>query len=609
MGLGKTLQVLTWLARCIEDGRTDDGPSTGRDGPFRPILIVAPLMLVDTETWTREMEKRFRAFGAVFRPWHVLHGRGITEVTALADSRDPLGRARLDASRLMQFRVVITTYETIVNYQHSLAQLLDGKPIWSIVVTDEAQKYKDMQTKVSHAIKALSPPFHVAATGTPVETRLLNLWNIMDAGQPGLLGTAREFSSRFEAPIAADKSSAPKVLGELRERLRFSRPNSFILRRGKEELTDLPPKHQRIIECQMNEVELEHELRLISALKDGAGTHTLQVLQELVARGQHPSFAGGRLPLDNIEALIETSSKLSATMELLHEMKTKREKVLIFARHVAVQQLLSAAVRHRFGIDVAIINGQTGRSQTGSSIGVHRRRLLDRFEASPGFNAIVLSPFVAGVGLTITAANHVIHYGRWWNPAVESQATDRAYRIGQQLPVTVYYPMLKGPKSALPNGSFDEVLHALIERRQALARDFLHPEAGEGELAEVIGLALAGNETADSKTWTLDEKAPEYQATVFRMSGWLPILFSEDGHAGARLVAVRGSEGQVLSTVGVSAADAVRSWSRLVPDVQWTAASPNVRTDVRPGNLLEEKSRQCYDPALAIRLIRSAVSR
>jgi hypothetical protein len=608
MGLGKTLQVLAWTARFIEDGRTDDGEGNGRDGPFRPILIIAPLMLVDTQTWTREMEKRFRSYGAVFRPWHVLHGHGIADVSMSDDGRDLLGRVHLDPEKLMRFRVIITTYETIVNYQHSLAQLVGGRSIWSVVVTDEAQNYKEMRTKVSHAIKALSPPFHIAATGTPVETRLLNLWNIIDAGQPGLLGTAREFTRRFETPIATGTAPVPDVLDELRSQLLFGKPNTFVLRRGKEQLTDLPLKHERVVNCQMNVVELGHEQRLIGALGRGAGKQTLHVLQELVARGQHPLFEGGRIELGNPEELIRSSTKLKATLDLLEEIRVAGEKVLLFARHIAVQQMLSAVIRHRFGIEAAIINGQTGRAQTGSSVGAHRRKLLDRFEGAPGFGAIVLSPFVAGVGLTITAANHVIHYGRWWNPAVESQATDRAYRIGQTLPVTVYYPILRAPEGALVNGTFDEALHALIDRRRKLARDFLHPDASEGELAAALTDALSGSVDQKVKVDELGRDLPATVAAAYRRDGWMPFVFDGAGYGGAAGVMFRQPEAHVVPLDGVASKDAIASWSRIFPTLRWSVAmtTPSLR-GLCTHDVIAERARAVSDPGATLVMVRRAI--
>jgi hypothetical protein len=222
------------------------------------------------------------------------------------------------------------------------------------------------------------------------------------------------------------------------------------------------------------------------------------VLQRLALLSQHAWLTSDGLREAEPRTLVEASAKLRVTLDSLGEIRARGEKAIIFARHVAAQNLLSLVIGAEFGVRVPVINGTTaGAPENDRSSEVARRtregrkRVLDTFRAGKGFGVIVLSPFVAGVGLTITEANHVIHYGRWWNPAVEAQATDRAYRIGQTRPVTVYYPILRDPW-ATESSSFDEVLDGLLARQRALARDFLHPMADEegaaGELrAELLG--------------------------------------------------------------------------------------------------------------------------
>src|SRR5208282_4827866 len=136
-----------------------------------------------------------------------------------------IGKSVLEIERFLGYRLVITNYETIVNYQHSFAQLIDGTPIWSMVITDEAQEYKTPTTNISHAMKALVPKVRLACTGTPVENRLLALWNLMDSLQPALLGTAKEFSRNFES---ADENDAATKLQALREKLLFGKANAFV---------------------------------------------------------------------------------------------------------------------------------------------------------------------------------------------------------------------------------------------------------------------------------------------------------------------------------------------------------------------------------------------
>lgn len=198
MGLGKTVQILTFLAWCIESGQFPD--LSRKEPPFRPILIVAPLILLDTRTWEREMEGFFNNAGVIFWPVLSLHGDQIARLRR-SDAEGPeneIGSPILDLDRIQRHKVVITNYETLKNYQHSFAYLKDGKPLWSFVVSDEAQEFKVPSTKLSHAMKALEANLHITCTGTPVENRLLDLWNLCDVFQRGLLGSAKEFVDRFE---------------------------------------------------------------------------------------------------------------------------------------------------------------------------------------------------------------------------------------------------------------------------------------------------------------------------------------------------------------------------------------------------------------------------
>ena len=194
MGLGKTLQVLSFLAWAIERGEIARGSDNPDAAPWDPILIVTPVTLLENETWLDDMRTFFVGQGSIFQPWLVLHGAKLRDFKRrdLTGRETELGQPLLDLEKLRQYRVILSNYETVVNYQHSFAKM---KERLSIVVTDEAQEYKTPNTKVSHALKSLSPRFRIACTGTPVETRLLDVWNIFDFLQPGqLLGSAKEFT-------------------------------------------------------------------------------------------------------------------------------------------------------------------------------------------------------------------------------------------------------------------------------------------------------------------------------------------------------------------------------------------------------------------------------
>jgi SNF2 family DNA or RNA helicase len=189
-----------------------------------------------------------------------------------------------------------------------------------------------------------------------------------------------------------------------------------------------------------------------------------------------------------VSDLVSQSSKLRVLLAKLHEIRERREKVIVFARLRVMQGILAKVFEAEFELPVRIINGETKLRAAGSlnASGLRTRNaILQDFRSKPGFNVLILSPFVAGVGLTIVEANHVVHYGRWWNPAVESQATDRAYRIGQTKDVAVYLPILRDPSGRVAP-TFDERLDLLMDRKQRLAEDFLRPLAQEDEMGDEL---------------------------------------------------------------------------------------------------------------------------
>ena len=491
MGVGKTIQVLTFLAWCIESGKFPD--LSRREPPFRPILIVAPLILLDTRTWEKEMESFFTNDGVIFWPVLSLHGDQLAQLRRrdAEGAEVEIGKPVLDLSRIQRHKVVITNYETLKNYQHSFAYMKDGKPLWSFVVSDEAQEFKIPSTKLSHAMKAIEADLHIACTGTPVENRLLDLWNICDVLQRGLLGSAKEFVERFEKP--QEQGDQDKRLLELKRTLLFQQQHAFLLRRTKSEVADLPPKQIVRLDCNMSEEEIVgHQALLRGLAADSGATRFLSALHRFAQLYQHPALLADD-PEDRSAAdLIGQSSKLRAVIEMLHRIRGKREKAIVFARHRAMQGILAKVLQEEFQLPVRIINGET-KSRGGSlkASGVKTRSaILNDFRVKPGFNVLILSPFVAGIGLTIIEANHVVHYGRWWNPAVESQATDRAYRIGQTKEVSVYLPILRDPSGRVAP-TFDERLDLLMDRKQRLAEDFLRPLPPEDEMGGELFLGLS----------------------------------------------------------------------------------------------------------------------
>jgi SNF2 family DNA or RNA helicase len=442
------------------------------------------------------MRKFFRGDGAIFTPYLMLHGAELQKMRRpqVTSTETTLGGTVLDLERLRQYRIILTNYETITNYQHSFARMTSH---WSVVVTDEAQEYKTPSTKISHALKSLYPRLlRIACTGTPVETRLLDVWNLFDFLQPGhLLNSAAAFTKQYEPPLTVDDSRhAVPTLTQLKERLHFGRPDAFLIRRDKTSLPDLPAKHEHTLVCPLSPKQRIDHLEILGRAHAGdEENRPLSLLYHLLRLSQHPALVPRYEPIEVTEALAQCP-KLQTVLDCLCAIKEKGEKALIFTRTLDMQQFLATIINAEFGLHVDIINGATnhrGDTRSGSQT---RRAMVQRFREHPGFNVIVLSTDVAGIGLTLIEANHVIHYGRWWNPARESQATDRVYRIGQMRDVHVYYPIATDPEGTFE--TFDEKLHALIERRRQLAQEFLAPmpgeEALERELLADLGAMPAG---------------------------------------------------------------------------------------------------------------------
>jgi hypothetical protein len=472
MGLGKTLQILAFLAWYLE---TQPQP--------KPALIVTPLILLENETWLQDIQAFFYAKGAVFDPVFTLYGQNLArcrELPAAPGKETQLGEAILRWRDLAKLRVILTNYQTVVNYQFSL-----GKIDWGLLITDEGQYFKEPKTLVSRAMKSLKADFRITLTGTPVENSLLDFWNLMDFLQPGLLDSARTFAREYIDGVGSE-TAADSKMEVLRREVGVNRPHGFVLRRAKEEVLDLPPKHEVIIDSFLSEEQRQAHLNLISQaakLSGGRRGAQLVLLHELVKLYQHPwlmqSFKGAAFDWKEV---INSSPKLKSVMECLDKIKDRREKVIVFARFRQMQAILQNVTESRFQVKVDVINGsaspRTGRTK------YNRQERLEEFQQSPGFQAIILSPQVAGIGLNIVAANHVVHYGRWWNPAQEDQATDRVHRIGQSREVFVYFPISRDPLQEF--SSFDEKLNQLLLDRKKLRRDFLAPGADE----EALGTSL-----------------------------------------------------------------------------------------------------------------------
>ena len=526
MGLGKTLQVLCFLEWHHAKYRLQN-----------PYLIVAPIALL--ENWAAEYPKFFDNGSLEFTP---LYGKALQNFRVqLSDapdfhSPDIEGAARLrelrkrrgalDVERLRNTKLVLTTYETVRDFQLDL-----GLIPWATVVIDEAQRIKTPGTLVTNALKALKTGFRLALTGTPVENSLMDLWCITDFVAPGHLDSAKNFNREFCRPL----QNAETDIRELGERIQ-ERIGVHLKRRLKKDiLNDLPEKHIHVKECQqeMPPKQVERYHAALQSLRENESTgaqsrnRILQVLHQLRDISNHPLLADSewrQLPTD---VLIEQSAKLQVTVRLLKEIRNAGEKVILFAERKKTQRLLAHVILKYFRLaDVLIVNGDTpGSAQRANAMKMSRQQAVNRFQATSGFNAIIMSPLAAGVGLNITEANHVIHYSRWWNPAKEDQASDRVYRIGQTRPVHIYLPMATHPAFQ----TFDVILHELLERKRQLSQDTLFPtEQAEVKPTEILeGLRPTHPESGSSAPLTIED-ADRLDPRFFEVL--VAALFEKQGH-------------------------------------------------------------------------------
>ncbi len=418
---------------------------------------------------------------------------------------------------------------------------------------DEAQRIKTPGALVTNAVKALKTDFRLALTGTPVENSLMDLWCITDFVAPGYLDSAKSFNRDFCRPLKHPDTDIRALGDEIRERIGVH----FKRRLKADILRDLPKKHMHVEECQ-KEMPSNQADRYVATLQsvhesESAGPESpnsiLKVLHQLRDISDHPLLADSQWEEVPSPDLIEQSAKLLVTMNLLERIAHVGEKVILFAERRKTQHLLRHVIQERFGLaDISIVNGDTpGSAQRENSMKVSRQQAVNRFQTVSGFNAIIMSPLAAGVGLNITEANHVIHYSRWWNPAKEDQASDRVYRIGQTRPVHIYLPMATHPKFP----TFDVVLHELLERKRQLSQGTLFPtEQAEVTRSEILDelrrtqpQAQSGPPLTMEDADRLDPETFEsFVAALFQAQGYRVELTPYSGDKGADVIAYH-SEG------------------------------------------------------------------
>ncbi len=447
MGLGKTIQVLALLLALKER------PASGGSGPA---LLVVPASLI--ANWKAEIDR----FAPSLR---VL----VAHPSAMDKAADDV-----TAEDLARVDLVVTTY----GLTHRLRWLALTE--WPLVVLDEAQAIKNPGAKQAHAVKALRARSRVALTGTPVENRLTDLWSIFDFLNRGLLGSARAF-----AAFAKQLGERPGGFAPLRE---LTRP--YILRRLKTDrriIDDLPEKTELTAYCGLSRAQAalyQESVKSLASRLEGLDRSpdierrgiVLAYLMRLKQICNHPSQwlrDGAWAP--------EASGKFSRLRELGEVIADKQEKALVFTQFREVAEPLARFLEGVFGRPGLVMHGETPVRQ--------RRELVERFQEGEQFPFFVLSLKVGGTGLNLTAASHVIHFDRWWNPAVEAQATDRAFRIGQKKNVLVHRFVCRG--------TVEEKIDALMESKQRMAREVLEvggeallTEMSDAELLRVVSLDL-----------------------------------------------------------------------------------------------------------------------
>lgn len=476
MGLGKTFSTLIFLREWFDLWRSTVG------GEPPAVLIVAPLSLL--ENWKAEIEKSYGEGNSIFSRVLIAQSDGeLNRVRRRPGSRDKAVPGEVleyglgfgdgtERSLDLPGSCVLTTYQTLRDYRFSFA-----KAEWSAAIFDEAQNIKNPNALQTIAAKSLKALFRLTLTGTPVENHLGDFWSILDTSEPGPLGSFVEFRKNWITPMIRQ----PDSMGEIGLRLR-DHVGELMMRRMKEdELTGLPKKsgHNLAVPVELTaEQVIAYDAIVASAQGEDptAESSTARQNRQLAALWQlrqvslHPDLlVGGTIgtasnPRDS-RAMLQRSGKLAWLLRRLDEIKPLGEKVLVFCVQKKLQEALARHLALIYGVNVPIINGDT-KATSRHDPKETRLGLIEQFSRRDGFGICILSPIAAGAGLNIVAANHVIHLERHWNPAKEDQATDRAYRIGQTRPVSVYLPAARHPNSE--RRSFDDVLHGLIEKKRGL---------------------------------------------------------------------------------------------------------------------------------------------
>jgi SNF2 family DNA or RNA helicase len=429
MGLGKTIQLLALLLK------------EKKEEAEKPTLLICPTSIVGN--WNRE-STRFAPSLKVL----VHHGINRTNKEEFL-------------SKALEYDLIITTYGLAYRDEDKLTQIE-----WNGVVLDEAQKIKNYYTKQSQAIRKLKANYRVALTGTPVENRLSELWSIMEFLNPGYLGSATIFHKRFALPIERynDREASIRLKSIIQP---------FILRRLKSDpkiIKDLPEKIEIKIYCNLTKEQATLYKAVVKdmlrKIEEGSGIKrkglVIAAFTRLKQVCNHPAhFLGDGSELQG------RSGKLNRITEMLEEVLAEGHSALIFTQFTKMGDKLKEYLQNVFGQEILFLHGGVPQKV--------RDRMIIRFSEKNGPKLFILSLKAGGLGLNLTRASHVFHFDRWWNPAVENQATDRAFRIGQTKNVMVY--------KFVCEGTLEEKIDEMIESKKELAESIIG--TGEGWLTEM----------------------------------------------------------------------------------------------------------------------------
>jgi SNF2 family DNA or RNA helicase len=414
MGLGKTIQILSVIQKIKENKKLTN-----------PSIVICPTSLL--ANWEKESSK--------FTPeikTHIYHGN------------------ERDIEKIKENELIITSYGII---RRDIEKLQKIK--FQICVIDEAQNIKNPYTSQSIAVKKINSQHKVALTGTPVENKLLELWSIYDFLMPGFLGNQEDFKINYAYPIEKlSRNAEKKYLKNAIE--------PFLMRRLKTDkkiIKDLPEKfvydeyvyltpiqkkyYQKIMDLKFSNIEKNHQKRK---------AHIFALITALKQICNHPANYD-----KNFIQTINSSGKMQKTIDILQTIIENEEKVIIFTQYTTMGNILQKLIKEYFKMEILFFHGSLNQKQ--------RNEMIEKFETISKYKVMIISLKAGGTGLNLTAANHVIHYDLWWNPAVENQATDRVFRIGQEKNVIVH--------RLITTGTFEEKINEIINKKERLTKEII----------------------------------------------------------------------------------------------------------------------------------------